>query len=282
MSTRRIPSPAAGSSVAPSLGTSLASLAVLSLFTALSASGCAADLAALDEDAGDFESEPSGEAGALTSSVDCHVRTDTAYVSGSPRSIKLITIGGKPTSIAVGHQFLKMQKAADAAGVSLAISSGFRTMAEQQHFYDCYKTKRCNNGNLAAKPGYSNHQSGYALDLTTSSWLARNASRFGFRRTVPSEAWHYEYHGPDTGGPCSPGGAGGSDSDSDEHASGGAVTCTSATLGERVPAGTCVHRTDSDKWFVCDAEAPNDWPEVTGSSDDACKTCPQLSGGACD
>jgi hypothetical protein len=272
MSTRRIAS-------------SLASLAVVSLFTALSASGCAADTEGDDDDTGDFESEPSGESGALTSSVDCHVRTDTAYVSGSPRPIKLITIGGKPTSMAVGHQFLKMQKAADAAGVSLSINSGFRTMAEQKHLYDCYKTKRCNNGNLAAKPGYSNHQSGYALDLTTSSWLARNASRFGFRRTVPSEAWHYEYHGPDTGGPCSGGGAGGassggSDDDADAPGGGG-VTCTSATLGESVPAGTCVHRSDSDEWYVCDAEAPRDWPEVTGASDPACKTCPQLAGGAC-
>jgi hypothetical protein len=97
-----------------------------------------------------------------------------------------------------------MQKAAHEAGVYLAINSGFRTMSEQQYFYNCYKTGSCNNGNLAAKPGYSNHQSGIALDLTTSSWLANNASKYGFIRTVPSEAWHYEYiNGKDPGGPCS-------------------------------------------------------------------------------
>ena len=48
----------------------------------------------------------------------------------------------------------------------------------------------------------SNHQNGRALDLTTSPWLTDNAARFGFRRTVPSEAWHYEFSGADPGGPC--------------------------------------------------------------------------------
>jgi LAS superfamily LD-carboxypeptidase LdcB len=112
-------------------------------------------------------------------------------------------VGGKPTSVAVGHQYLKMKNAASAAGAPLAITSGFRTNAEQVHLYNCYIHHSCNNGNLAARPGYSNHQGGFALDLTTSSWLANNAHRFGFVRTVPSESWHYEYHGPDTGGPCS-------------------------------------------------------------------------------
>jgi hypothetical protein len=76
-------------------------------------------------------------------------------------------------------------------------------MAEQQYLYDCYLTKSCNNGNLAAKPGYSNHQNGRAVDVSTSSWLFANAAKFGFVRTVPSEDWHWEYAGPDTGGPCS-------------------------------------------------------------------------------
>ncbi|MBN9164768.1 MAG: M15 family metallopeptidase [Myxococcales bacterium] len=50
---------------------------------------------------------------------------------------------------------------------------------------------------LAAVPGYSNHQSGSALDLNTSargvySWLAKHGKAYGFRRTVPSEKWHWE------------------------------------------------------------------------------------------
>jgi hypothetical protein len=267
--------------------TPLLSLVAVLAVTGLCLAGCSADSAA-DDQSDDGESEPSGEGdSALTSEVDCRIKTDTAYVSGSAKPIKLITVGGKPTSIAVGHQFLKMQKAADAAGVVLTISSGFRTMAEQQYFYHCYQTGSCNNGNLAAKPGYSNHQGGFALDLKTSSWLANNAGRFGFVRTVPSEAWHYEYHGPDTGGPCSGGGTGSSSSggttttDPTDPPPTSDVTCRSATLGKNVPPGTCVKRADSGKWFVCDADAPTTWPEVASASDPACKTCPQLSGGTC-
>jgi hypothetical protein len=262
----------------------LFSIVTLLAITGISLGGCAADTGA---NADDGETEPSGESdSALTSAVDCRIRTDTAYVSGSPRPIKLITIGGKPTSLAVGHQFIKMQKAADAAGVVLTITSGFRTQAEQQYLYRCYQTGNCNNGNLAARPGFSNHQGGFALDLKTSSWLSSNAGRFGFSRTVPSEAWHYEYHGPDTGGPCSGGGAGSSSGGTttdplptDPAPSG--VTCRSATLARNVSPGTCVKRADSGKWFVCDADAPGEWPEVASAADPACKVCPQLSGGAC-
>ncbi|MEA2751628.1 MAG: hypothetical protein QOI41_5771, partial [Myxococcales bacterium] len=65
---------------------------------------------------------------------------------------------------------------------------------KQRELYALYKAHR---GNLAAPPGYSNHQSGHALDLNTkaagvNSWLVKHAAAFGFRRTVPSENWHYE------------------------------------------------------------------------------------------
>jgi hypothetical protein len=191
----------------------------LALFTALLASptGCATEeadeltpaearAAAQDEDgetsAGDDVGQSSEE---LRSAVSCTKKKATAYRSGSAFPITLITVGGKPVSIATGHAFLKMQKAANDAGVYLAINSGFRSMAEQQYLYNCYLSGKCNNGNLAAHPGYSNHQSGSALDLTTSTWLANNAGKFGFVRTVPSENWHYEFTGKDPGGVCSEG-----------------------------------------------------------------------------
>jgi hypothetical protein len=157
-----------------------------------------------DEDDSEEVEDPPAATGedALTSTVDCHLTKAAAYDHGTPFTIDVINIGGKPASKPTGDAFLKMQKAADAAGVKLVVVSGFRTMAEQQHLYSCYQHHNCNNGNLAAKPGYSNHQSGRALDLTVSSWLANNAARFGFKRTVPSEAWHYEFFGTDPGGPC--------------------------------------------------------------------------------
>ena len=166
--------------------------------------GCAAD--ATDEESDDHEEEPAAQANdELRSTVSCKERSDTAYRGGSPYSIQVIHVGGKPTTKTTGHAFLKMQAAANEAGVRLSLTSGFRTMAEQNHLYNCYTSKSCNSGNLAARPGYSNHQSGTALDVSTSTWLARNASRFGFVRTVSKESWHYEYRGKDPGGPCSRG-----------------------------------------------------------------------------
>jgi len=96
--------------------------------------------------------------------------------------------------------FGRMYDAAKKSGIILKISSGFRTLARQQYFWNCYKTKSCNNGNLAAVPGTSNHGTGIALDLNTGAmssptyrWLAANAKKFGFVRTVPSEDWHWEH-----------------------------------------------------------------------------------------
>jgi hypothetical protein len=171
------------------------------LFPVLACSSCAAE--PVDDEG---EGETSDE---LRSAVNCKETAVTGYRSGSPYAMSVITVGGKATARTTAHAFLKMQIAAEKAGVTLSISSGFRSMKEQQYFYNCYLTKKCNNGNLAAKPGNSPHQNGSALDLAASdfSWLVKNASKFGFKKTVPSERWHYQYSGPDVGGPCSGGAA---------------------------------------------------------------------------
>ncbi|MBS2013927.1 MAG: M15 family metallopeptidase [Deltaproteobacteria bacterium] len=164
--------------------------------------GCASDVG--DDDDDDGETEPVGETNdELRSGVSCKERTEVAYRAGVRSTIQVITVGGKPVAKPAGHAFLKMQAAAHAAGIKVSLTSGFRTMAEQEYLYNCYKTRRCNNGNLAAKPGYSNHQNGVALDISTSAWLAKNAGKFGFVRTVAKEPWHYEFRGADPGGPCS-------------------------------------------------------------------------------
>jgi hypothetical protein len=108
--------------------------------------------------------------------------------------------------------FDKMASAAKSAGVAITIASGFRTVARQQYFWNCYQSKQCNNGNLAARPGTSNHGKGIALDLNTNcgtqtgakpncggskvyQWLLNNGHKYGFKRTVQSEPWHWEYVG---------------------------------------------------------------------------------------
>jgi len=134
---------------------------------------------------------------------------DTSKI-GLPDNLADNTMRLQPTACA----FARMAAAAAQAGVTIKIASGFRTYARQKYFWDCYQTKRCNGGNLAAFPGNSNHGVGLALDLNTDcgkqpsgsrpapalckssrvyTWLLANARTFGFVRSVPTEPWHGEY-----------------------------------------------------------------------------------------
>tara|TARA_Y100000310_G_scaffold242838_1_gene247049 strand:- start:8403 stop:9461 length:1059 start_codon:yes stop_codon:yes gene_type:complete len=98
----------------------------------------------------------------------------------------------------VATAFKEMVAAAKAGQPSIEIgaSSGFRTMKQQQW---CKKRKP----NLAATPGYSRHQNGVAIDIVNSDktttevykWLAKNAHKYGFRRTVSYEPWHWVFFG---------------------------------------------------------------------------------------
>jgi hypothetical protein len=93
----------------------------------------------------------------------------------------------------------------DAAGapdaVHIALNSGFRSYPVQVQLRKLYEQGM---GNLAAKPGYSNHQNGKAVDLNTEGsggtgsgtvydWLKTKSWKYGFIRTVSSEHWHWEY-----------------------------------------------------------------------------------------
>lgn len=161
--------------------------------------------------------------------VDCVRQTDTGYVDGVPFEITVVTADDKPVEVTTANAYAVMQEAAAADGVSITVVSGFRTYDQQEYLYNCYINCNCNNCNLAAPPGYSNHQSGHALDLNTSSggvlaWLNAHGAEHGFERTVPSEDWHWEWWGGGPGGgPCDETGAG--------------TPCTVDTTGL---AGTCM------------------------------------------
>lgn len=130
------------------------------------------------------------------------VTTAVAYSGGKELGkITLIMIDGKPVEQQTGKQFLAMRAAALRDGVKLVLNSGFRTWAEQVRLYGLYLAGQ---GNLAAKPGFSNHQSGLAVDIQVDNsftspvyrWLAANAARYGFVNTGKSfsqpEPWHWE------------------------------------------------------------------------------------------
>ena len=140
--------------------------------------------------------------------IDCSESTNTGYTQGTAFTITVVTVDGKPVERETANAYYVMQQAAAADGVSIRIVSGFRTMAQQEYFWGCYQNCNCNSCNLAARPGYSNHQSGHALDLNTSesgvlTWLNNHGDEYGFARTVSSEPWHWEWWGGGPGGgPC--------------------------------------------------------------------------------
>ncbi len=126
-----------------------------------------------------------------------HARTVTGYSHGQKTKIKLVAIGGVELEITAARAFREMANAARKTGIVLGIRSGFRSHDKQRQLYREY---RRGWGNLAARPGYSNHQSGRAVDIyiddyAVYEWLKQHAGKFGFKRTVKREAWHWEYVG---------------------------------------------------------------------------------------
>jgi|GEM_PF-1209263 len=116
----------------------------------------------------------------------------------APTKKRLVRIsGGEHLRHDAASSFEQMYSEARGAGLWLWVISGHRSWAEQKYLYRLY---RKGLGARAARPGRSNHQRGTAVDISVGSihtrtyeWLAANACRFGYKRTVRSEPWHWEY-----------------------------------------------------------------------------------------
>jgi hypothetical protein len=84
----------------------------------------------------------------------------------------------------------------------VSITSGFRSKAKQQILYDLYLAGK---GNLAAKPGSSNHEKGLAVDIANPKLQAKSDDifkSFGLHRPVFSpqrELWHIELYNGTSG-----------------------------------------------------------------------------------
>lgn len=106
--------------------------------------------------------------------------------------------GNAIVSSVASYKFWPMIQAAQAAGVPLTSRSSFRTMPHQTSLYNAPHSAP------VAKPGYSNHQGGEAIDFGCNgggvtngncfSWLKQNAGGFGIKN-LPSEAWHWSLTG---------------------------------------------------------------------------------------
>ncbi len=125
---------------------------------------------------------------------------------------------------AAADKFNAMSAAAAREGISLVPISGFRAIADQKHLFFDVKAQRgqvtTKRAEVSAPPGYSEHHTGYAVDIgdgktpatnlsptfeTTSAfkWLEKNAAYYSFEISFPKdnaqgvnyEPWHWRFVG---------------------------------------------------------------------------------------
>lgn len=148
--------------------------------------------------------------------VNKYYALDKNYIPNNLVSIEGSFRANKITSDA----YNEMKDAASKDGISLQITSAYRSYNQQSSLYNQYKTS---NGliwadSYSARPGHSEHQTGLALDILTPgatlstfenfkefTWLKNNAYKYGFILRYPKdkehitgynyEPWHYRYVG---------------------------------------------------------------------------------------
>ena len=114
-----------------------------------------------------------------------------AFASGGGYSGPLAYRQGKPMRPDVAIAFDRMAAAALRDGVSLTITSAFRSDAEQAVLFARHPDPK-----WVAPPGHSLHRLATELDLGPPGaygWLAANATRFGFLKRYAWEPWHFGY-----------------------------------------------------------------------------------------
>jgi hypothetical protein len=98
---------------------------------------------------------------------------------------------GKPMRPDVALAFDRMVEAAREDGVTLLVTSGYRSDAEQAELFRLHPDPK-----WVAPPGTSLHRNATELDLGPRSaygWLAANAERFHFIQRYPHEPWHWGF-----------------------------------------------------------------------------------------
>ncbi len=141
--------------------------------------------------------------------------------------VPLTADGGLRLRKSAAQEFRRMQQDARADGIILLPLSGFRTVAEQNYLFFKVKEQRNQDAQkraeVSAPPGYSEHHTGYALDIgdgrtpatnlsqsfentAAFHWLQQNAARYSFEMSFPLnnpqginyEPWHWRYVGDST------------------------------------------------------------------------------------
>ncbi|WP_008313022.1 D-alanyl-D-alanine carboxypeptidase family protein [Leptolyngbya sp. PCC 6406] len=147
------------------------------------------------------------------------------YAEAPPES--LVPLPSAPEiqlHVAAAEALENMMAAARVEGVTLMPLSGFRSVQDQQYLFFSIKAERgqdaTTRAEVSAPPGYSEHHTGYAVDLGDANapetnvqinfeetaafrWLQQNATRYSFELSFPLnnpqniqyEPWHWRFVG---------------------------------------------------------------------------------------
>lgn len=131
---------------------------------------------------------------------------------------------GKQYLLSAGayESYVKMSNAAKKEGLSMRVVSAYRTEDFQRNLYNnrLATTGKANADNYTARPGFSEHQTGLAVDISSTKgtfeytsefkWLQKHAHEYGYILRYPKgkewitgysyEPWHYRYVGTKAAG----------------------------------------------------------------------------------
>jgi zinc D-Ala-D-Ala carboxypeptidase len=147
------------------------------------------------------------------------------YEQASESELVAITSDGSiRLQTAAAEKFRQMEADARAQGINLSVISGYRSLKEQDVLFFDVKEQRVEGATkraeVSAPPGYSEHHTGYAIDLGDANvpatnlnpqfektaafqWLAKNAAKYSFELSFPKnnsqgisyEPWHWRFVG---------------------------------------------------------------------------------------
>ncbi len=140
-----------------------------------------------------------------------------------PQTYSWGELGSKKMRQPAYDAFVEMFEGAKEAGYYLMINMGYHSYSDQEEVYNNYKNLRgeAYADSMAARAGYSEHQTGLAIDVfskdnsnratfkdsETAKWLKENSYKYGFILRYPEdkvnitgfqyEPWHFRYVGVD-------------------------------------------------------------------------------------
>ena len=147
------------------------------------------------------------------------------YQEAPASELQPITANGQiKLRTTAAQKFQEMSAAAGRQGAILVPISGFRSVTDQQHVFFDVKVQRgqaaTQRAEVSAPPGYSEHHTGYAVDIGDGNtpatnlspnfektaafkWLEKNAAYYNFEMSFPNgnpqgvsyEPWHWRFIG---------------------------------------------------------------------------------------